>query len=439
MIGETLDIFRLRQYFNIATRARELADGVRDDVGLLDDLRPRSSSCRSSGKSNRHLHPFPAFTALRAPHLQGKRLALMATGGSGAMASLVGAARALEEAGVRPAVISLCSGSAMFGFPIAAGVPAGEVAAFTLGMHPGDYIDVGWKRLAALLPTAGRGFAGVLDGDRVEAFFRDLVGDMTLGEMPTPPTHPSGTSSRIGWSTSVHAPTRTCRWPGRSTWPSPCPYWSNRWSSTADGGATAASSTSSRCSRCSTSRSPATRRWRSTASTRRVSGARTATGWRDRRGSIFYVAGQVRTCQQVELARANLTRLEQHMPVLMTEPVPYEKVRGAGFYRQFLSVRDWPGFMRAGRTHAAASARRQSLRSLRATSAAFITIATRVERRDVVERVLAQADDVGVLAFVERTEVIGLAQQAGRVDRRGADAVGGDMPACCARTRTPAR
>ena len=60
---------------------------------------------------------------------------MLATGGSGALASVVGAARALEEAGIRPAVISLCSGSALFGFPIAAGIPADEVAAFTLGLQ----------------------------------------------------------------------------------------------------------------------------------------------------------------------------------------------------------------------------------------------------------------------------------------------------------------
>ena len=36
----------------------------------------------------------------------------------------------------------------------------------------------------------------------------------------------------------------------------------------------------------------------------------------------------------------------------MIEPVPYEKVQGVGFYRQFLSTRDWPGFMEAGRIQA---------------------------------------------------------------------------------------
>jgi len=74
-----------------------------------------------------------------------------------------------------------------------------------------------------------------------------------------------------------------------------------------------------------------------------------ASGWQDRRGSILYVAGQVRTCQQVELARTNLARLAHQTDVMMIEPVPYTKVRGAGFYRQFLNNAEWPDFMRAGR------------------------------------------------------------------------------------------
>ena len=77
-----------------------------------------------------------------------------------------------------------------------------------------------------------------------------------------------------------------------------------------------------------------------------------ATGWNTHRASILDIASQVRTCQQLELARANLARLEETVKVLMIEPVSYEKVRGVGFYRQFLSSRDWAEFMRAGRTRA---------------------------------------------------------------------------------------
>ena len=74
-----------------------------------------------------------------------------------------------------------------------------------------------------------------------------------------------------------------------------------------------------------------------------------ATGWEGRRASILYVASQVRTCQQSELARVNLRRLRAATDVLMIEPVPYEKVRGVGFYRQFLNLSEWPAFMRSGR------------------------------------------------------------------------------------------
>ncbi len=99
---------------------------------------------------------------------------------------LFGAARALVEAAIRPSVISLCSGSALFGFPIAAGIPAGEVAAFTLGINPNQYVDVDWRLLASTLPLMGKGSGVVIPGERIEALYRRLLGDMTLGEMPIP-------------------------------------------------------------------------------------------------------------------------------------------------------------------------------------------------------------------------------------------------------------
>jgi NTE family protein len=77
-----------------------------------------------------------------------------------------------------------------------------------------------------------------------------------------------------------------------------------------------------------------------------------ATGWQDRTFSILSIASQVRTCQQIELARVNLARLRRSATVVMLEPVPYTKVRGTGFYRQFLETSEWPAFMRAGRTDA---------------------------------------------------------------------------------------
>jgi NTE family protein len=60
----------------------------------------------------------------------------------------------------------------------------------------------------------------------------------------------------------------------------------------------------------------------------------------------------VRTCQQVELARENLARLRRECRVELIEPVPYAKVRGTGFYRQYFDNREWGLFMAAGRTAA---------------------------------------------------------------------------------------
>ena len=186
MLSAGLDVFRLRQYFNVITAAREWVDGLRDDAGLLGDVRRATFTLPGERPRQVELRPFPAPQPFRADWLDGKRLALMATGGSGALASVVGAARALEEAGLRPSVISLCSGSALFGFPVAAGVPAGEVAEFLLAFGPEDYVDIDWRRLVSLVPTAGRGFAGVIRGERIESTFRRLLGNMTLGELQIP-------------------------------------------------------------------------------------------------------------------------------------------------------------------------------------------------------------------------------------------------------------
>ena len=352
MLSAALDVFRLRQYFNIITRAREVADGLRDDAGLLDDARRAVVPLPFDRGPAPRPQPFPRLQPLALPALKHRRLALLATGGSGALASVVGAARALEEAGTRPAVISLCSGSALFGFPIAAGVPSDKVAEFVLGLRPEDYIDVDWRRLSSLVIDQGRGFAGLLKGERVEAAYRTLLGDMRLGDLPIPAYAPI-------WNVEQNR----LEYLGPRTYPdvpvaravhmaialplfiSPVELGGIFW---CDGGIVDIFPVR-----------PVLDIEEPCDVALAINGfyppafaGEDATGWQDRRASILYVASQVRTCQQVELARANLARLEQHMEVLMIEPVPYEKVRGVGFYRQFLSSREWNAFMHAGRLEA---------------------------------------------------------------------------------------
>ena len=68
----------------------------------------------------------------------------------------------------------------------------------------------------------------------------------------------------------------------------------------------------------------------------------------------------------------NLGRLRAAMPVSMIEPVPYEKVRGLGFYRQFLNNTEWAAFMLAGRTEGL-----RTLDSLDVTRHSHLTTVTR--------------------------------------------------------------
>ncbi|MFZ0172475.1 MAG: patatin-like phospholipase family protein [Acidimicrobiales bacterium] len=352
MLSNVLDVFRLRQYFNVITRTREVIDGVREDAGFLNDARRAVVTLPFEQRQPISTQPFPPAKPLRLSGLKHKRLALVATGGSGALASVVGAARALEEAGVRPAVISVCSGSSLFGFPIAAGLPAEKVAAFTLALQPQEYVDIDWPLLASLVPKRAQGFAGLVKGERLEATYRKLLGDMCLGDMPVPAYAPIWNieENRLEYIGPASHPDLPVARAVHMAIALPLfiepveldgAYW-------CDGGIVDIFPVS-----------PVLDMEEPCDVALAINGfyppgfaGEDATGWQDRRGSILYVASQVRTCQQIELARANLARLEEQMEVLMIEPVPYAKVRGVGFYRQFLNTADWGSFMKDGRLEA---------------------------------------------------------------------------------------
>jgi NTE family protein len=358
MLDELLDVFRLRQYFNVITRSREWVEGLREDAEFLADAGRAAVHLQASENNTRQLQPLPPIEPFDAGIPDGQRIAVAATGGSGAMASLVGAVRALEEAGLHPSAISLCSGSAMFGFPLAAGIGTEEVAAFTVGLAPRHYIDVGWWRLLQLAPTIGRGFAGILTGDAIETTYRGLLGDMTLGEMPIPAYAPIWNIEQnrlefIGPRTYPKLPVaRAVRMAvALPLFIQPVELGGFHW---CDGGIVDIFPVR-----------PLLDIEQPCDFTLAINGfyppgfqGEDATGWQYRPASILYLASQVRTCQQIELARENLARLRAVSHVAMIEPVAYGAVRGIGFYRQFFSTTDWPEFMRAGRTaarHALAS------------------------------------------------------------------------------------
>ncbi len=356
MLSTVLDVFRLRQYFDAITMTREVADGVRDDVGFVGTVR-RGLLPLPVDPAPPAGNPFTPFHPQPLERYHGRRVGIVATGGSGALASLVGVGRAFEESGIRPAVISVCSGSALFGFPLAAGVPAAEVAAFTVGMRADDYVDVQWSKVLGLPLTLARGFAGLLRGERIETTYRRLLGDRTLGELEIPCYAPiwnieENRIEYLGPRTHPEVPVaRAVRMAiALPLFIEPVELDGRSWS---DGGLVdifpvhPVLDVEERCDVVVG-----------------INGfyppgfvGEDATGWQDRRFSILHVASQVRTCQQVELARENLARLRRETELLMIEPVPYEKVRGVGFYEQFLDTSEWPEFMRAGREQALAALR----------------------------------------------------------------------------------
>ena len=211
MRGALLDVFRLRQYFNVATRAREFAGDLVDDLGFVNVARRALAPLPVDRWPAEHRDPFPPFDPAPLAELAGRRVALLATGGSGALASVVGAGRALEECGVVPAVVSLCSGSALFGFPLAAGIPASEVADFTLSLRPDDYVDVDWPTLGGGVGSVGRvRLAGrYAPGSRREHTDVLLVHPVPYGKVQGPGFYRQFLDT-TDWPAFMHAGWRSC-------------------------------------------------------------------------------------------------------------------------------------------------------------------------------------------------------------------------------------
>ncbi|HVB44142.1 MAG TPA: patatin-like phospholipase family protein [Streptosporangiaceae bacterium] len=355
-LDAALDIFRMRQYFNVVVRARDVAMAMSKDAVFLDTVRRGMLPL----PFDRRPAPGPVFGPLRdaaPPPLTG-RVGVVASGGSGALASLVGVAKALEDSGTEVSVYSVCSGSALFGFPLGVGMPPAEVAELTASARPSDYIDVGWREIAALVPTLARGWGGILRGDKLEAFYRGHFGDLTLARLQTPTYAPIWNVEHnrldfVGPRTYPDMPVaRAIRMAvSMPLLIQPVVLDGLAW---CDGGIVDIFPVK-----------PVLDIEPAIDTAVAVNGfyphefgGEDVTGWDDRSFSIVSAASQVRTCQHAELAREHLARLRSEARTLLVEPVPYWKVAGTGFYEQFLDNREWPEFMRAGRKAMLASLRR---------------------------------------------------------------------------------
>jgi NTE family protein len=362
VLDRWLDIQQLRQFFNGAVRARQLWEAASHDAGFVAAVRRGLLPLPWDRPAQPPALLFPPHEPLELPSLRGRRIGLVATGGSGVLASLVGVARALEEADLRCSVMSLCSGSALFGFPLAAGCTAEETAAFTARLHPPDYVELSLGPLVRAPFSLGRGFSGFLRGDRIEAVYRDLLGDRRLGDLQIPAyvvvwngeqdrleylgprTHPDvavATAIRIAVTLPLMLEA--------------APFDGGHWF---DGGVVDIFPVA-----------PVLDLEPPCDVVLGVNGfyppgfaGQDVTGWLDRRASILRLAEQTRTMQHIHAARLNLARLRGETELVMLDPVRFAEASGVGLYRHFLDAGRWPEFMLAGRAAAReALAQRQTV------------------------------------------------------------------------------
>lgn len=359
-LDAALDIFRVRQYFDVIVRARDVAAAIGNDARFLGTIRRGMLPL----PFDRRPEPGQIFGRLNGkspPPLHG-RVGVVASGGSGALASLVGVAKALQESGTKVSVYSVCSGSALFGFPLGAGMSPDEVAELTASARPGDFIDIGWRELATLVPTLARGWAGIIRGEKLEAFYRAQFGDLTLAQLRTPTYAPIWNVEHnrleyLGPRTCPDLPVaRAVRMAvSMPLFIQPVVRDGLAW---CDGGIVDIFPVRPVLD----IEPPVEVAVALNAFYPHEFRGEDATGWEERPLSIVSAAAQVRTCQHAELAREHLARLRSKTRALLIEPVPYWKVAGAGFYEQFLDNGEWPEFMRAGREAMLACLRQQSAR-----------------------------------------------------------------------------
>ncbi len=185
---DPLDLYGLKRAF---ARTNDLVDLLHETADPAFLLRARRALLPIPLVEHppRVANPLPRRLAVRpVPALEGKRVAIVASGGGGACVSLVGIARAFEEAGIRPASLTAASGGAIWGAMWAAGLSAYDMARFSLSWRPEDYLDIQWRHVPRFALSALRGFTGLAKGEAVQRLFDERMLGMTVAETSFPIT-----------------------------------------------------------------------------------------------------------------------------------------------------------------------------------------------------------------------------------------------------------
>jgi len=347
LVGDVIEPNNLRVLFDLTTLGREVAADLREDLSFAKTLARRLTPLARFEKAPQVPDPiFDPEVPLSVPSLKGKRIALCASGGSGATAALCGIKRALEEAGLEVAAISACSGATLFGSLWAMGLSAEDIARFWLSLRTSDYLDPDWTRVGRGLVRGFRRWGGVVRGDALERIYDERLGGALLGDTEIPfwavvwnidrnqveflstrdnPGIPLARAVRCAISIPIFVePVRI----GEHLY--------------GDGGIVDVF--------------PARPILDELDSYDLVIGVNSylpadfegtdVGGWYDHPLAILEASGQLRYAIYLELAREHVRDFGSKLRLL--QPVPHEEVRGAKFYESFLDRSSWHRFMRLG-------------------------------------------------------------------------------------------
>jgi NTE family protein len=351
LLGNAIDPNNLRPLFDAWWSGVDLVQAVREDAGFVGRVRRALLPLPFEREPELSGEVFPPFDPLAVPSVRGKRTAVVASGGSGALSTMIGVQRAFEEAGVQPVAISAASAGVLFSLPWAFGVPADVVARFWMTLPRSGYVDPDWESLFRSMRHGLGGWGGLLRGEALEHSFRALLGNRTLGEASIPFSTPVwnvdlnrleyiGTRETPGLPAAVAARVAI----SIPIFVEPVQIGEHLYG---DGGVI------------------------DIFPVRPVVAARSelvvgincylpadftgedVSGWRSRNFAIMRASKQLRWSGMIALAREQ-ARLAGDRLVLL-QPVSHSEVRGAKFYDLFLDRTRWPDFARSGRGSARAA------------------------------------------------------------------------------------
>jgi NTE family protein len=294
---------------------------------------------------------FPPFRGRPIPSLRNKKIGLVLSGGSGACVAVAGVARALEEAGIVPEAISFCSGSALWGSMMAAGLSAQEMVDQSLNWQPEDYLDIQWTRLPRFALAAMRGFSGIAKGEAIEKLFDRQLWHMSLGETAIPVYAPvyNIDFGRLETFGSKLTPHLTVAEIVRIAIALPLLVESVRVEDHlyADGGVVDVFPAQPLLDHEKLDLVVGV----NTILPREFEGE-DISGWSDRPLGFMTASRQISYAGHLELARRSVRRLGRKL--ILIDPVDHSEVHGWRFYDLFIDRRKWPRLIMQGYEHATA-------------------------------------------------------------------------------------